>query len=133
MIGSVLSRELALRYSTLLRERRTGGGAAFACFSSSLAKSFKEVTWAYGVLSDPEKRGAFDRAKRNAGAAGQGRAHAVTALPDLGFGQADGVRAIVGESFAVEAAARNHLLKRMGVHAARAFTARLDTDPTSPA
>jgi HPr kinase/phosphorylase len=33
----------------------------------------------------------------------------------------------------VEAAARNHLLKRMGVHAARAFTARLDGGPTSPA
>lgn len=33
----------------------------------------------------------------------------------------------------VEAAARNHLLKRMGVHAARAFAARLDTDPASPA
>jgi HPr kinase/phosphorylase len=33
----------------------------------------------------------------------------------------------------VEAAARNHLLKRMGVHAARAFAARLDGGPTSPA
>jgi HPr kinase/phosphorylase len=32
----------------------------------------------------------------------------------------------------VEAAARNHLLKRMGVHAARAFAARLDGGPTSP-
>jgi HPr kinase/phosphorylase len=33
----------------------------------------------------------------------------------------------------VEAAARNHLLKRMGVHAARAFAARLDGDPTPSA
>lgn len=33
----------------------------------------------------------------------------------------------------VEAAARNHLLKRMGVHAARAFAARLHGGPTFPA
>jgi HPr kinase/phosphorylase len=33
----------------------------------------------------------------------------------------------------VEAAARNHLLKRMGVHAARTFAARLNGGSTSPA
>ncbi len=33
----------------------------------------------------------------------------------------------------VEVAARNHLLKRMGVHAARAFAARLGGGPTRPA
>jgi HPr kinase/phosphorylase len=33
----------------------------------------------------------------------------------------------------VEVAARNHLLKRMGVHAARAFAARLGGDAARPA